>query len=82
LINPYCKCSVNIRRKLVGKPNAAVIPEDKRVTDAIKEIMPRARRNLELPGVEDMRISPSAEAVEESRIYLVEVVVVVVVVGG
>ena len=70
-------------RKLVGKPNVAVvIPKDKRVTDTIKEIMLRTIRNLELPSVEDIRISPSAGAVEESRIYLVEVVVVVLAVGG
>jgi hypothetical protein len=44
--------------------------------------MLRTRRNLELHSVEDMRISPSAEVVEESRIYLVEVVVVFVVAVG
>jgi hypothetical protein len=84
LINPPVNAPLIFEeRKLVGKPNVAVvIPKDKRVTDTIKEIMLRTIRNLELPSVEDIRISPSAGAVEESRIYLVEVVVVVLAVGG
>ena len=69
------RSSVNMRRKLLGNPNAVVVtPEENKITDIVKGIgammLPLAR-NLDFCTVTDMSVLSIIYGEEDNKVYLV-----------